>query len=750
MNTLRTCFLCLTLFAAASCTQDPLDPQTITDQGREAMVGVSLRAVPESNGMPSSRAITDDIEEGTAPDYEVTDFWLLEYNDRGLMIGSPRYYVMSEFSDGMAVPIILPPAGTEYKCVVLANTHSEGFSATLGNATTLEKLKVLCKNIRTQQDMYNAGTNDLLMNCVVPVTSATSALDCQLYRNIAKLTLRLTNKEGSNVQINSVQLRNVPDRQFYVDQLYADASAPSPTAAEAGFIDWEVEDCQIAAGEPMKTLVFYLPRNCRGENGSSLESQKNVDAPVYATFLEIMAEDATRHTPLRYRFYLGQNMTNDFNIIPNRHYVLPITISDKGDASADNRVEDMGEVELAESNSYLINPLKGDVQTLYSVPITRINKFWGSSDGLLDLSDDNTLSATTEWVAEVIWQDQPTRLINFCSKDGSVAAGNTDYSGRGESFFYFKPIDGAFGNVVIGVRKKTGGKDEYLWSWHLWLTDYKPEYTAAWQEGVYSYVVEGGHVHRYAGNSTGTNVWDTKYLNKYIMDRNLGASAASNSDYAGSRGFYYQFGRKDPFPHSSTTLYDINGNPQTTFTASNGDCIERIAGTAYFYMGVKRPYSFYYPGNNDWVRENPYSSTSRLWDNPTWHSDTDKSFFDPCPPGWRLPVNNTWHSFATTIDGSSARPNAKEYFESANAGFKSGWNFYMGGPATGETSWYPASGYRVVGSGAMYSERYYGYYWSASPYYTTSGYYLSFYSTSASPQSSYQRGSGFPVRCVQE
>lgn len=150
----------------------------------------------------------------------------------------------------------------------------------------------------------------------------------------------------------------------------------------------------------------------------------------------------------------------------------------------------MGKVELAESNSYLINPLKGDVQTLYSVPITRINKFWGSSDGLLDLTDDNTLSASTEWVAEVIWQDQPMRLINFCSKDGSVVDGNTDYSGTGESFFYFKPIDGAFGNVVIGVRKKTGGKDEYLWSWHLWITDYKPEYTTAWQEGVYAYPVE--------------------------------------------------------------------------------------------------------------------------------------------------------------------------------------------------------------------------------------------------------------------
>lgn len=750
MNTLRTCFLCLTLFAAASCTQDPLDPQTITDQGREAMVGVSLRAVPESNGMPSSRAITDDIEEGTAPDYEVTDFWLLEYNDRGLMIGSPRYYVMSEFSDGMAVPIILPPAGTEYKCVVLANTHSEGFSATLGNATTLEKLKVLCKNIRTQQDMYNAGTNDLLMNCVVPVTSATSALDCQLYRNIAKLTLRLTNKEGSNVQINSVQLRNVPDRQFYVDQLYADAPAPSPTAAEAGFIDWEVEDCQIAAGEPMKELIYYLPRNRRGENGSSLESQKNVDAPAYATFLEIMAEDATRHTPLRYRFYLGQNMTNDFNIIPNRHYVLPITISDKGDASADNRVEDMGEVELAESNSYLINPLKGDVQTLYSVPITRINKFWGSSDGLLDLTDDNTLSATTEWVAEVIWQDQPMRLINFCSKDGSVADGNTDYSSTGESFFYFKPIDGAFGNVVIGVRKKTGGKDEYLWSWHLWITDYKPEYTTAWQEGVYAYPVEGGHVHRYAGNSTGTNVWDTEYANKYIMDRNLGASAANNSDYAGSCGFYYQFGRKDPFPHSSTTLYDIEGNPQTTFTASNNDCIERSAGTAYFYMGVKRPYSFYYSGSSDWVRENPYISPIIQWNNPTWYtSDSGKSLFDPCPPGWRLPVNGTWDLFsqdnAVDVDGNGT-VNSSD-FTAAN-----GWYFYMkpNGIAGDKAAYYPTSGYRSIASGAIYNERSNGYYWSASSFGASHGYSLVFSSDFATLQYFSFRGSGYPVRCVQE
>ena len=43
-----------------------------------------------------------------------------------------------------------------------------------------------------------------------------------------------------------------------------------------------------------------------------------------------------------------------------------------------------------------------------------------------------------------------------------------------------------------------------------------------------------------------------------------------------------------------------------------------------------------------------------------------------------------------------------------------------------------------------------GYYWSASPYNTTNGYNLNFNSGNANPQNNNQRGSGYPVRCVQE
>ena len=146
--------------------------------------------------------------------------------------------------------------------------------------------------------------------------------------------------------------------------------------------------------------------------------------------------------------------------------------------------------------------------------------------------------------------------------------------------------------MVIGVRKKAASKREYLWSWHLWITDYAPEYTTAWKEGVYAYPVEGGSVHRYPGNSSGTHIWDTKYRNKYIMDRNLGAFAANSSGGRNAYGFYYQFGRKDPFPHSGTALYDIEGNPQQDFTTSPDDCIQRIQGQAYLYEGVQLPYGF--------------------------------------------------------------------------------------------------------------------------------------------------------------
>lgn len=753
---LRYGLMALVLLIASSCSNDMTEP-IISDRahgGHEKMVDICISAIPMSGDINGSRSIPEGMNEGTAPDYMVEDFWLMEYSDGGILIGTPQYYRSSDLIDNsIAIPLILPDnATTKYTCVIVANTHSEILSSALGDTSTLDKLKALFRKVAKHDDMYLAN-KDLLMNCVIPVTASTTRLDCKLYRNVAKLTLKLTNRSGSNVKINTVQVCNLPDHQFYADRLYDGAQTPSPTTMETDFISFEAEKAEIDEGGE-QTLAYYLPRNCRGKNTTTLENQKNTEAPNYATYVEIMAEDKTTGTPLRYRLYPGENMTNDFNITPNRHYTMPITIAGKGNAMTDSRVKDMGEIQLPESNSYIVNPLNGDAQTLHCVPITRINRFWESIDGQAINSEgkqeDNIIKDNTEWVAEVIWQDQPQRLINFCDEKGSFTDGNTHYNGRGMSCFRFKPIAGRHGNVVIGVRKASAGQDAYLWSWHLWITDYNPDRKAAWQDGIYAYGVEGGQVHRYENT-----VWNNKYKNKYIMDRNLGAmSANGNTDdeYKKSCGLYYQFGRKDPFPSSQTLIYNINGEPlkPINWAPTADDCIEIVYTEAtHLYQSVKRPYTFFSP-SGDWLKPNSYGTS--IWNNPDWYSsDTNKSIFDPSPPGWKIPdYRNIWDDISHIMVDGSRIINAIGFAENKGAAYKNGWYMYMGGYQTGETAWYPGASCRAPKTAFSFNPRNTnGYYYYTSIIQSTV-YPINVSSISFNTNNSCYRRAGSSIRCIQE
>ncbi len=64
---------------------------------------------------------------------------------------------------------------------------------------------------------------------------------------------------------------------------------------------------------------------------------------------------------------------------------------------------------------------------------------------------------------------------------------------------------------------------------------------------------------------------------------------------------------------------------------------------------------------------------------------------------------------------------------------------------------YPASGFRYGGSGGLSNVGANGYAWSSAPYSASgvNGSYLSFDSSSVSPESNGSRAYAFPVRCVQ-
>lgn len=148
------------------------------------------------------------------------------------------------------------------------------------------------------------------------------------------------------------------------------------------------------------------------------------------------------------------------------------------------------------------------------------------------------------------------------------------------------------GNALVAIKDGSGN---ILWSWHIWLHNYAETYL------------------------TGAN-------SVQMMDRDLGA-LSTNVNSPLSYGLYYQWGRKDPFvgPSSGTIIAAVSGSAKS---------IE--VGAVSVATAVLHPANYYVAVNSAgrWINGDHWCSADSkmsLW------SDSGKTIFDPCPPGWRLP-----------------------------------------------------------------------------------------------------------------
>jgi len=239
-------------------------------------------------------------------------------------------------------------------------------------------------------------------------------------------------------------------------------------------------------------------------------------------------------------------------------------------------------------------------------------------------------------------------------------------------------LDNLAGNALVAAYDIQG---KTLWSWHLWVTDYDPEKSA----------------YTTTANASGTT-WT-------FMDRNIGALSATPSDGFATHGMIYQWGRKDPFPapdgetqldeqynyidglDGEADLYDIEGNvlPKINSMAeAHGSLEKSIANPMTFYYmtyehtGEMDEYGeeivYNDPRTGDWTD----TSNDDFWGGVSG----TKSMYDPCPPGWKVPVcdadGNTPYAWLTYADMT---------WDATNAG------------ASQNGQWFPACGTRVYASG---------------------------------------------------
>ncbi len=261
---------------------------------------------------------------------------------------------------------------------------------------------------------------------------------------------------------------------------------------------------------------------------------------------------------------------------------------------------------------------------------------------------------------------------------------------------YFAVRPGSNGNAVIAARNAAG---EIVWSWHIWLTVDDPR-------------TEPTHWSR-------NDAW-------LLMNRNLGATSSQEGDL-NSYGLYWQWGRKDPFPGSST-LGNVSNTGRVESTAFTGSTAAYVinpvfsdrtfssvrntsVGESDIAYAIANPTTFihYYQAGsagmtNTWLYTSTLEEAQQLWNSSKNRSE--KTIYDPCPAGWCVPVNNGyawqnyWNSTYVTFENNST---------------VSGVVYRQ---ADDNTSYYPAAGYRNAGqlSGVGYA----AFYWAANTRFDTS------------------------------
>jgi len=272
------------------------------------------------------------------------------------------------------------------------------------------------------------------------------------------------------------------------------------------------------------------------------------------------------------------------------------------------------------------------------------------------------------------------------------------------------------GNAVIVAYSGENQSGDVLWSWHIWVTDYNPD------------TESNGTTH------TITNSAGASYI---FMDRNLGATTTTQGEKT-TLGMMYQWGRKDPFPGSDNVL---SGSEPTIYDASgigSTNMLTRKAVTASSNLSntILNPFTFYYGSyvnNYDWYSVDD-THNNALWGGSDKQSPTEKTIFDPCPAGWRVPV------FKESVSPWSM------FTESAFTQYGSKL-----GRVYNNEAYYPVAGTRDRSGGSFSSVGARGYYWSGTPE-SSNAYNLSFQFARSQPDTDRElsRAFGFSVRCVKE
>ena len=847
-----------------------------------AMAPVSLfLGVDAAEGVDVKSWDTFPVNESPEAKVAIQNVWILQFDATTNVLAADPLYV-SPYSAGMQVKLN-SELGHASLLVFVANTFNPHLSMGTAGATTLDEFKKKYIPVSDEKSLFalSGGQYYQRLNGACEVTIGdqnmsigTAQAPIELKRNIARVNITVQNTTTASAEyrlrIIGVQLCSVPVKDYlYLHYLSPDALPSIFPQDIAQTLDYDADlfidpvaglqpvgdenDTSINPGQNT-SVRYYVPANMRGTGSAAAPDKKSTQAPHGATFVRVYAYDDLNRS-YSFIFYLGSNLTTDYNLEPNHsyEYIFVITNDWKDKVrNGDPRINhyetnwDLTGASVERSNCYILQVPPIPDPTYFKIPIEKANMFWNDAvynyklkpDGVNPIvvreygnsvftSADMVIGANDDWEVDILWSDfNPGDGNLYFVTDDDKVTHRTSYSGHGSAdtgYFILQVKGGVQGNVVVGLKKKLQPKtgdtsgwsnlECYVWSWHLWFTDYEPDQLPATPPAdAYFYKVSGGKVLRYGLSDA------------FMMDRPLGATYNPNNPAFLSKvgltagkedatlGMFYQFGRKDPFPNYRPLYYHGSTTATLTYEEVTGSNAEAILKSDAYMAKVKRsnlkrtnhplmyspneklnvPFSINHPmiyiygssSERAWNvgtagefedRFNPSTFDANIiWMDPSAQGRNndkwgyEKSVFDPCPKGWKLPAK-------IASDGTWKDPGSWDVAShKSNAQFVNAWGenqvygcylWPQAKPAVvteadlDRADFYPFEGYMVYSNGemtssidALSSDNRQAPHWTSTPYLeggktAVHGMSLSLTRSGYGPIPSYQ-AQGYSVRCV--
>lgn len=368
-------------------------------------------------------------------------------------------------------------------------------------------------------------------------------------------------------------------------------------------------------------------------------------------------------------------------ILRNTPEVTDYDLSKEGDASKP----------INTANCYIVNaPGTYRLPLVYGNAIKNGNTNLDSGIGETNFipSAKSAEGVVDPWIPEVaeaiiLWQDVQTAMIS----NAAITSDN--------KYMTFSVDKNTIqqGNAVVAVRDAS---QNILWSWHIWVTDFKPgddnlipvkqpNVTTTYNAMPYTLGYCAGPNPEYypARDVTITFTQDGTGEQKEFVIRQQYYEKAINNNTP-----FYQWGRKDPFP-AATNVKD-EADRSGIYIQRSGDgyvknCIyaEGMNFTTAnsvnsMALSILNPLTFSTANDNFWYGSSQIES---LWGDGGLTSLPKKTIYDPSPVGYCVPPEKFFWESTSAINSNLSTKEAKGYWLYCKENDKSGLMLFV--PSSG-------------------------------------------------------------------